>query len=220
MIEAEKITKIFKDGQVKFRALNNINLSIKEGEFLLITGRSGSGKSTLLYQLSLLDVPTSGRIIFNGEDTSLLTEREKTLIRLKKLGYVFQDYALLPELTAIENTILPLIMMGVDQKEAYQKSKNVLEKFGLVSKVNNLPGQLSGGEQQRVSISRAIVNEPDIVFADEPTANLDSEKTKDVIDIFKDLHKEGQTIVMVTHEKICFDCSNRIIKLSDGEIKE
>jgi len=218
MIKAENITKIFKTGEVEFKALQNINLFIKEGEFLVITGRSGSGKSTLLYQLSLLDDPTSGRIIFDDKDTSLLSNREKTLIRLKKLGYVFQDYALLPELTALENTILTLLMMGVDSKKATKKSIDTLAKFGLESKINNLPSQLSGGEQQRVSIARAIVNNPHIIFADEPTANLDSENTKDVIEILKKLNQEGQTIVMISHEEDCFNCSSRIVKMLDGQI--
>ena len=218
MIKAENITKIFKTGEVEFKALQNINLFIEEGEFLVITGRSGSGKSTLLYQLSLLDDPTSGKIIFDNKDISLLSNREKTLIRLEKLGYVFQDYALLPELTALENTALTLLMMGIDSKKAYKKSKDTLAQFGLESKINNLPSQLSGGEQQRVSIARAIVNNPHIIFADEPTANLDSENTKDVIEILKKLNQEGQTIVMISHEEDCFSCSSRIIKLLDGQI--
>jgi putative ABC transport system ATP-binding protein len=218
MIKAENITKIFKTGQIEFKALQNINLSIEEGEFLIVSGRSGSGKSTLLYQLSLLDNPTSGKIIFDNKDISLLSNREKTLIRLEKLGYVFQDYALLPELTALENIILPLLMMGVNSRKAYKKVEETLAKFGLENKINNLPSQLSGGEQQRVSIARAIVNNPHIIFADEPTANLDLENTKDVIEILKKLNEEGQTIVMVSHEEDCFDCSSRIIKLSDGQI--
>jgi len=218
MIELKNIVKIFKDGEIEFKALDGINLSINDGEFLIITGPSGSGKSTLLYQIGLLDTPTSGKIIFNGEDTSFLSEKEKTLIRLKKLGYIFQDYALLPELTALENTVLPFLMMGTEKKIAYGKSKEVLSKLGLKDKFNNLPNQLSGGEQQRVSIARAIANKPDIIFADEPTANLDSVKTREVIEIFKLLHKEGQTIAMVTHEEDCFFCSSRMIRLSDGSI--
>ncbi len=218
MIEAKNIVKIFKDGENEFKALKGINLSIKEGEYLVITGASGSGKSTLLYQIGLLDKPTSGKIIFNGQDTSLLSEREKTMIRLQRLGYVFQDYALLPELTALENTALPLLMMGVPKEETERRAKEVLSKLDLESKFKNLPNQMSGGEQQRVSIARAIVNNPKIVLADEPTANLDSKRTEEVIEIFKSLHREGQTIAMITHEENCISCSNRKITMHDGEI--
>ncbi|MBD3207899.1 MAG: ATP-binding cassette domain-containing protein [Candidatus Nealsonbacteria bacterium] len=219
MIEARNIVKVFRQGEISFEALKGINLLIKEGSFVIITGRSGAGKSTLLYQLGLLDEPTSGKVIFDDYDTSLFSNNAKTSFRLSNIGYVFQDYALLPELTALENTVLPLMMMGVGKKESERRAKQILSRLGLEKKFNNLPSQLSGGEQQRVSISRAVVNDPRVVFADEPTANLDSKNAKDVVEVFNSLYKKGQTIVMVTHEKGFFNHADRIITLSDGKVE-
>jgi len=219
MIEAKNIVKVFRQGEISFEALKGINLSIKEGSFVIITGRSGAGKSTLLYQLGLLDEPTLGKIIFDDYDTSLFSNNAKTSFRLSNIGYVFQDYALLPELTALENTVLPLMMMGVGKKESERRAKQILSRLGLEEKFDNLPSQLSGGEQQRVSISRAVVNDPRVVFADEPTANLDSKNAKDVVEVFNSLYKKGQTIVMVTHEKGFFNHADRIITLSDGKVE-
>ena len=181
-------------------------------------GRSGAGKSTLLYQLSLLDEPTSGEIRINGKEAHMMSEREKMLFRLAEFGYVFQDYALLPELTALENVALPLYMQGVSRDAADEKARVALERVGLGKRLDNLPSQLSGGEQQRVSISRAIAHMPDILFADEPTANLDKESSATVMNIFKELHKGGQTIIMVTHEEEFSLFAERIVKLDDGKI--
>lgn len=219
MIKAEKLVKVFKDGQSEFTALKGIDLLINKRDFVVITGRSGAGKSTLLYQLGLLDEPTSGRLFFNNYNISSFSDSEKTNFRLKNIGYVFQDYALVPELTALENTTLPLIMMGKSGKEAENKAKEILSGLGLKDKFHNLPNQLSGGEQQRVSVARAVVNNPKIIFADEPTANLDSEKALEVIDVFKSLQKEGQTIVMITHEEEFFSNADRIVHISDGQIE-
>jgi putative ABC transport system ATP-binding protein len=183
-----------------------------------ITGKSGSGKSTLLYQLGLLDFPNSGEILIDNIDVIKLANPLRTQFRLEKLGYVFQDYALIAELTAIENVMVTLLMQGLSKKEAKEKAKKVLEKVGLGDKINNLPSQLSGGQQQRVSIARAIGHDPKIVFADEPTANLDSETAVLVLKTFVELNKEGQTIIMVTHEEEYARLTDRIVTLSDGII--
>lgn len=218
MIKVKDLTKKYKSGDSELVVLKGVNLEVKEGELLAITGRSGSGKSTLLYQLGLLDYPNSGFIEIDGTDVSVLSSDERTSFRLNQLGYVFQDYALIPELTALENVSVPLIMQGLDKKVADEKASKVLKKVGLGDRVDNLPSKLSGGEQQRVSIARAIAHNPKIIFADEPTANLDSETAKTVLDSFLELHKEGQTIVMVTHEKEYAALADRILTLVDGKI--
>lgn len=218
MIKTSGITKKFINGVVETTILKGIDLHIKEGEFVAIMGRSGAGKSTLMYQLSLLDEPTSGEIFINGNDTHNMSEKQRTLYRLKNLGYVFQEYALLPDLTALENVAVPILMQGYSKEEAFSRGRESLTRIGLENKFDNLPSQLSGGEQQRVSVARAIVNNPEILFADEPTANLDNESAQVVIDLFKELHKEGQTIVMVTHEKTYGDQTDRIIHIDDGKV--
>lgn len=218
MIKTKNLTKTFTDGEKITKVLKGIDFEAKEGEFIAIIGRSGAGKSTFLYQISLLDEPTSGEIKIGGIDTHNLTQNEKTEFRLNELGYVFQDYALLPDLTALENVALPLLMQGKDTTESYKISAKSLERVGLGHRLNNLPSQLSGGEQQRVSISRAIAHNPKILFADEPTANLDNESSKRVMEIFKELHAQGQTIVMVTHEEEYTREADRIIRLDDGKI--
>lgn len=218
IIEAKGIKKTFKDGEKLTHVLKGIDFKVEEGEFVSIMGRSGAGKSTLLYQLSLLDEPTEGKIWVDGVDILKLSNNEKTLFRLHELGYVFQDYALVPELTAKENVSMPLLMRGMPTKEAFEKSEEILKKFGFDRQMDNLPSQLSGGEQQRVSIARSIVDEPKILFTDEPTANLDDESSRMVINILKELNKKGQTIIMVTHEEEYGKETNRIVRLKDGLI--
>ena len=218
MIEVKNLVKAFKDGPNETRVLKSIDFAAASGEFIAIMGRSGAGKSTLLYQISLLDEPTSGEIRINGKDTRGMSEREKMLFRLTEFGYVFQDYALLPELTALENVALPLYMQGVSRAAADAKAAAALERVGLGKRLDNLPSQLSGGEQQRVSISRAIAHTPAVLFADEPTANLDTESSATVMGIFKELHTGGQTIIMVTHEEEFARFAERIVKLDDGKI--
>lgn len=218
MIEAKNLTKIFQSGDQKIIALNNISFLVPEGQFLTITGKSGSGKSTLLYQLGLLDIPTSGGAIVDGKDLVPAPEKVRTSTRLNDLGYIFQDYAILPSLSALENTVLPLLMQGYSPKVANTKAKKALERVGLLDRMNNLPSQLSGGQQQRVSIARAIAHSPKVIFADEPTANLDSETSEQVIKTFIDLNKEGQTIIMVTHEPEYAKLADRTITMADGSI--
>ncbi|HMO78814.1 MAG TPA: ABC transporter ATP-binding protein [Candidatus Paceibacterota bacterium] len=220
IIQANKIIKTFKNGEIETPVLRGVDLSVREGEFLSIMGRSGAGKSTLMYQLSLLDDPTSGNLNIDGVDVLKLSNKQKTNFRLEYLGYVFQDYALVPELTAVENVSLPLLMRGVEPKEAFKKSEEILNELDLRHHSSNLPSQLSGGEQQRVSIARAIVDEPKIIFSDEPTANLDSVSARIVIDILKKLNKKGQTIIMVTHEEEYGAETDRIIRLSEGLIEK
>jgi len=219
MIKVKNLTKSFKSGDEKIVAVDDVSFSVPEGQFLTITGKSGSGKSTLLYQLGLLDIPTEGEIIIGNQDLVQVSEQERTAIRLNDFGYIFQDYAILPSLSALENTILPLLMQGFDFKNAEIKALKALERVGLSDRVNNLPSELSGGQQQRVSIARAIAHSPKIIFADEPTANLDSETSDQVIKVFLDLNKEGQTIIMVTHEPDYAILAHRTITMADGAIK-
>jgi putative ABC transport system ATP-binding protein len=218
MIIAKQLVKNFKSGNIETNVLKGIDVEIKNGEFVAIIGRSGAGKSTLLYQLSLLDRPTSGAIQVDGKDVLALSSDQRVNFRLHNLGYVFQDYALMPELSAWENVALLLLMQGKTKPDAKELSVAALEKVGLGERVNNLPSQLSGGEQQRVSIARAIAHSPKIIFADEPTANLDLETSDKVLQIFLQLNKQGQTIVMVTHEEEYAAAASRIIKLADGKI--
>ncbi len=218
MIEVKNLKKSFKDGDRITEVLKGIDFKVEDGEFIAIMGRSGAGKSTFLYQMSLLDKPTSGEIIINEKNVLLMNHEERTSYRLLTLGYVFQDYALLPEMTALENVALPLLMQGLIEKEVYKKAGDALLRVGLEERLNNLPSQLSGGEQQRVSIARAIAHSPKILFADEPTANLDNESSKTIMEIFKELHSKGQTIIMVTHELEYSRTAERVVHLDDGKI--
>jgi putative ABC transport system ATP-binding protein len=218
MIQIKNLTKKFQNGDQEIIALNNVSFSVPEGQFLTVSGRSGSGKSTLLYQLGLLDIPSSGEVWIDGTDYVPISENERTDVRLNELGYIFQDYAILPSLTALENTMLPLLMQGYPTKEAEAKAEKALERLGIKDRMNNLPSQLSGGQQQRVSIARAIAHDPKIIFADEPTANLDSETSEQVIQAFLDLNKDGQTIIMVTHEPEYAKLADRTIFMTDGAI--
>ena len=206
-------------GETELIALNNLNFEIPTGQFIAITGRSGAGKSTLLYDISLLDLPTEGEIIIDGNNILELDDKMKVLYRRDNFGFIFQDYALLPTLTAVENVMLPLLMQGIDENKAMEMARQALEQVELGDRVDNLPNQLSGGQQQRVSIARSIVHKPKILFADEPTANLDTESSKNILDIFLKLNKdENLTIVMVTHEPEYAGIAERQIVLLDGKI--
>lgn len=218
MIQTRRLVKTFKNGDILTPVLNGIDFTAREGEWVAIMGRSGAGKSTFLYQMSLLDDPTSGEIVIDGHDTHEMSATEKMQFRLSKFGFVFQDYALLPELTALENVALPLLMQGLSKADSYEKALAALERADLGQRTGNLPGQLSGGEQQRVAIVRAVAHNPKILFADEPTANLDNESSRRIMEIFSDLHRSGQTIIMVTHEEQYAALTQRIIHLDDGRI--
>ena len=218
MISVKNLQKIYKTKDVETPVLRGIDLKVPEGEFLGIMGKSGAGKSTLMYQIGLLDHPTSGEIILNSINTEKLTTEERTSTRLSILGYVFQDYALIPELSASENIMIPLLMQGKSTEEARKVAEDTLTKVSLIHRKDNKPSQLSGGEQQRASIARAIAHNPKILFADEPTANLDSVSGESIIELFRDLHKRGQTIVMVTHEEEYSKYCDRIVYLEDGKI--
>jgi putative ABC transport system ATP-binding protein len=218
MIQVKNIVKNFVNGDVVTRVLRGINLEIPAGQFVSIIGPSGAGKSTLLYQMSLLDRPTSGEVFIDGQLVSNLNESEKTHFRLENFGFVFQDYALIPEFTAIENAILPNLMMGTKMGVAKKTAEIVFKSLGIAHLSTRLPNQLSGGEQQRVSVSRAIVKKPKVLFADEPTANLDSAASSQLMEVFKQINKEGQTIIMVTHEENYAQMTDRIIQLKDGQI--
>jgi len=220
MISAKGLKKSYQNGDVVTHVLKGIDFSVDAGEFVSIMGKSGAGKSTLLYQLSLLDDPTSGEVLVDGHATHTMSSTEKMNFRLRQFGYVFQDYALLPELTALENVALPLLMQGSSKAHAYREGREALERAGLGHRPDNLPSQLSGGEQQRVSIVRAVVHKPKVLFADEPTANLDNTSSRQIMGIFRDLHtsSEHMTIIMVTHEEEYARLAQRIITIEDGMV--
>ena len=218
MISIKNVTKNFTSGDVVTHVLRGINLEIPSGQFVSIVGASGAGKSTLLYQMSLLDTPTSGSIFVDGDEISKLDDVSAIRYRLENFGFVFQDYALVPELTALENVTIIGLMQGVDYEMVKKEAIEILTSFNLINQIDHLPSQLSGGEQQRVSVARAIIKKPKILFADEPTASLDSVMSAQVMDVLIALNKKGQTIVMVTHEEEFAALSDRIVRVKDGQI--
>ncbi|MCA9364181.1 ABC transporter ATP-binding protein [Candidatus Kaiserbacteria bacterium] len=219
IIQATNIHRSFGKGDLVTHVLRGIDITVASGDFVAIMGKSGAGKSTLMYQLSVLDTPTDGELLVDDTDVLGLSERDRTAFRLNTLGYVFQDYALVPDLNARENIMVPLLMAGRTWESATATADTALNAVGLSSKHDSLPSQLSGGEQQRVAIARAIAGEPKILFADEPTANLDSISGQQVIDLIGKLHNEqGLTVVMVTHEEEYTKYCNRIIEMEDGTI--
>lgn len=221
MIEVSNLKKIYRLGNVEVAALKGVSISIQKGEFVGIMGPSGSGKSTLLHQIGLLDTPSEGHILIDGTDVSQLNDEERTRFRLMHLGYVFQDYALVTELTVMENVAIPSIMQGKPLAECYAAATQVLEKVGLKKRLDHLVFELSGGEQQRVSIARALVNTPSILFADEPCANLDTENSRTILELFQTVNREfNQTIVMVSHEPSHMVYFDRIIFIRDGLLDE
>ncbi len=218
LVEIQDMCKIYNPGENEVRALDHVDLKINRNEFVAIIGQSGSGKSTLMNMLGCLDVPTTGRYILNGQDVSHLTDDDLSDIRNKEIGFIFQGFNLIAGLTALENVELPLIYRGVSKKERIRLSEIALEKVGLKERMNHKPSEMSGGQQQRVAIARAIAQAPPIILADEPTGNLDTGSTKEIMEILKDLHKEGRTIILITHDNEIAARAKRIIRIMDGRI--
>ncbi len=214
MINIENLKKVYYMGKIEVNALRGIDLGINKGEFVALMGPSGSGKSTLLNMTGLLDTPTSGKIVIDGIDVSSLNENERADFRLKKMGFVFQFFSLLMELNSLENVALPMIM----DNRKYEHAASLLELVGIGDRANHFPSELSGGQQQRVAIARALANEPSIILADEPTANLDTESSNQIVDLFRELNNKGQTIIMVTHEPELGEKADRIIRIKDGKV--
>ena len=218
MITLKNIKKIFKTDEVETWALQNVSLEVKKGEFVAIMGPSGCGKSTLLNILGLLDNPTEGTYTLEGKEVSTMSEDSRTELRKGKLGFVFQSFNLIDELSVSENVELPLLYMSCPKKERRQKVADVIERVAMTHRAQHFPAQLSGGQQQRVAIARAVISRPSIILADEPTGNLDSKHGKEVMELLKELHREGTTIIMVTHSQRDANYADRIINLFDGEI--
>jgi len=219
MIETKNLTKEYQVGSQKVKALDGIDLNVDKGEFISIMGPSGSGKTTLMNIIGCLDSPSNGSYTLNNKSVSDLSENQLAKIRNKEIGFVFQSFHLLARNSALENVMLPLKYAGSDKKTAIIKSKESLDRVGLSDRYDHSPSELSGGQQQRVAIARALVNQPSILFADEPTGNLDSKTGDDVMNIFKQLNSNGQTIILITHEDSIAKQSNRIITIMDGLIK-
>ena len=218
VISLTGISKIYTLGTVTIPALNSIDLSIKQNEYVALMGPSGSGKSTLMNILGCLDTPTSGQYILNNKDVSHLVDAQLAEIRNKEIGFIFQTFNLLPRLNAKENCLLPLIYAGYSKSEREQRALEVLDQVGLSDRVKHKPNELSGGQRQRVAIARALINRPSIILADEPTGNLDSKTSDEIMAIFHDIHQSGNTLIVVTHEEEIANYARRIIRLKDGSI--
>jgi len=219
MIELINVVKKYRIGIHEVVALNGVSLSVEDGEFVAVMGPSGSGKSTLLYLIGCLDKPTSGMVLIDGLDTSKLSDRELTELRRDKIGFIFQQYYLIPTLTALENVELPMVFKGVSKEKRLRRAEDLLELVGLGKKKDRKPNELSGGEQQRVAIARALANGPSILLCDEPTGNLDTKSGRVVMDIIKRLNvEEGVTVVLVTHNPSLSDYADRVIRIRDGRI--
>ena len=216
VIHLDDIWKIYELGDVKVEALRGVTLSVKQGEFVAITGPSGSGKSTMMNMVGALDVPTRGAIYLDGKDISMMHESDLAEIRGKKIGFVFQQFNLISTLTALENVMLPLEFQ--DASDIKERAMKALEMVGLKDRMHHKPKELSGGQQQRVAIARALANDPEVILADEPTGNLDSKTGKEIMSLFGKLHKEGKTIVLITHDLELVNYGERIVKLADGQI--
>ncbi len=218
MIELKDIYKIYSDGDSEIRALDGVSLHVSQGEFVAIVGSSGSGKSTCMNIIGCLDIPTSGKYFLNGNDVSEMTEKELAHIRNRELGFVFQQYNLIPKLNVIENVELPLLYKGVKVRERRDLAMTALERVGLADRALKYPSQLSGGQQQRVSIARALAGNPPVILADEPTGALDSKTGKEVIEFLKKLNSEGTTIVLITHDNDIASRIKRVVRIYDGKI--
>lgn len=219
LVEIVDMCKIYNPGENEVRALNHVNVTINEGEFVAIIGQSGSGKSTLMNMLGCLDVPTSGTYLLNGQDVSGLSDNELSDIRNREIGFIFQGFNLIQNLTALENVELPLIYRKVSKGKRINLAEAALEKVGLANRMDHKPAEMSGGQQQRVAIARAIAQAPPIILADEPTGNLDSVSTKEIMQIMRELHSEGRTIILITHDNEIAAQADRVIKIKDGYIE-
>ncbi len=220
LISVQNLKKDFINGEVVTSVLRGVSFDVEKGSFISIMGPSGSGKSTLMHILSFLDKPTSGDYFFDGRNIKSLSDDELAEMRSKKVGFIFQSFNLLPTLSVLENVALPLTYTSISSEERNQKAKDLLEQVGLSHRLNYSPNKLSGGEKQRVAIARALVNNPEVIFADEPTGNLDSRSGAQVMKILQELNKKGNTIILVTHEKSTAEHAERIIKIKDGNIIE
>ncbi len=219
VIKLDNVWKIYQLGKVELTVLKGISLQVNAGDFMTIMGPSGSGKSTLMYILGSLDIPTKGKVFLDGKDTSDFSEDRLAEVRGKKIGFVFQQFNLMPNLTALENVALPMLFQGVTESKRENKSKDLLERVGLGERFDHKPAELSGGEQQRIAVARSLANDPEIIVADEPTGNLDSVTGKKIMALLKDLHQEeNKTIVVVTHDPKIADYSENIVNIKDGEI--
>lgn len=218
LLSLENVSKSFDLGGVKLEVLKNVSLKINAGEFVAIMGPSGSGKSTLMYLIGLLDTPTSGEVVLEGKKVSGLPENALAKIRNQKIGFVFQSFNLLSRTSALSNVLLPTIYSNLPPSEAEKRAKELLAKLGLTARQDHFPNQLSGGEQQRVAIARALINEPSLILADEPTGNLDTKTGREVVQIFRDLNRDGNTIIFVTHDMNVAKHARRIIRIQDGKI--
>ena len=216
LIKLDDVWKVYKMGEVDVPALRGLDIDIKEGEFVTILGKSGSGKSTSLNMVGCLDIPTKGTVYLDGQDISKLDESELARIRGKKIGFVFQTFNLIPSLNALENVMLPMLFQGVPEEVRKKRASELLNLVGLGSRMMHKQSELSGGERQRVAIARALINDPEIILADEPTGNLDSKTGMEIMDIFKNLHKQKKTVVMITHDKYLASYAKRIVHLKDG----
>jgi len=218
LIEVKNLMKIYNPGENEVRALNDISLQIARGEFVAIIGQSGSGKSTFMNMLGCLDVPTSGSYYLNGKDVAGLLDDELSEIRNKEIGFIFQGFNLIPNLTALENVELPLIYRNVPAAKRRELSVASLKKVGLEYRMEHKPAEMSGGQQQRVAIARALAAAPPVILADEPTGNLDSASSKEIMQILKDLHKDGRTVILITHDDKIAESARRVIRIMDGKI--
>jgi putative ABC transport system ATP-binding protein len=218
LLKLVNVSKTYLPDSHPVEALKKTNLEIKKGDFVAIMGPSGSGKSTLMHLIGLLDVPTTGKVVLEGKDISGLSETELAKIRNQKIGFVFQTFNLIPRVSVLNNVELPLFYAGMSKIERKKRALEVLSKVGLSERVNHFPNQLSGGEQQRVAIARALVNQPTVILADEPTGNLDSKTGFEIVKLFKQLNREGNTFVMVTHDQEIAKNCRRLVKIKDGEI--
>ena len=218
LIEIKDMYKIYNPGENEVRAIDGVNLTIDHGEFVAIIGQSGSGKSTLMNMLGLLDVPTSGKYILNGKDVDGLTDDELSEIRNKEIGFIFQGFNLVTSLTAVENVELPLVYRGMKKDERNRLAVEALDRVGLSHRLDHLPKQMSGGQQQRVAIARAVAARPPIILADEPTGNLDSHSGVEVMKILHELHEEGRTVILITHDNDIAAEAQRVIRIQDGQV--